>query len=79
MRFSRLTPYFSLVSFIFIFLAGVVLMVFVSHLEFDQMERMAEGRNVSETQVIGKVLEQDIEQLILRSSGKEKEELQDLP
>ncbi len=79
MRFSRLTPYFSLVSFIFIFLAGVVLMVFVSHLEFDQMERMAEGRNVSETQVIGKVLEQDIEQLILRSSGKEKAELQDLP
>ena len=79
MRAFKLTRHFSWVSFILLGLAGTMLGALVRQQEIAQMERVAEDRNVNMTQLLGNLLRQDIDQLILQALGKSQLELQGLP
>ncbi len=79
MRAFKLTRYFSLLSLILLLLAGALLGKLVRQHEITQMERVAEDRNVNMTQMLGNLLRLDMDQLISRSLGQTRAELQAHP
>ena len=79
MRAFKLTRYFSLLSLILLLLAGALLGTLVRQHEITQMERVADDRNVNMTQMLGNLLRLDMDQLISRSLGQTRAELQAQP
>ena len=79
MRASRLVGYFSLFALILLVLAGGLLWQLVGQNKTQEIERLAELRNVSMTKMLGSLLQQDIQRLISQSAGASRAELQGLP
>jgi len=79
MRASRLVGYFSLFALILLVLAGGLLWQLVGQNKTQEIERLAELRNVSMTKMLGSLLQRDIQRLITQSAGASRAELQGLP
>ena len=70
MRSFKLTTSFALISLLLIALAGGTMLQLIRQIELRDMSEMAETRNIGMTQILGRVLRNDIDGLIAAVQGK---------
>ncbi len=78
MRSFKLTTSFALISLLLIALAGGTMLQLIRQIELRDMSEMAETRNIGMTQILGRVLRNDIDGLIAAVQGQSPQELQNL-